>query len=533
MKHLQLNKTAKNAQQRTAPVFATPVLSVHSPIHPLLHFQQTLGNRALGRFIQAKLTVNAPGDIYEQEANRVAEQVMRMPEPFPAMSSNEHSPPALQRKCAACASGQGLCPQCAEEEEMVQRKPLAAPIATLVQRQMAAGATPGVSPSVESHIHSLRGGGHPLPESARTFFEPRFGYDFSQVRVHANQTAAQSASGVNALAYTVGPHMVFGSGQYAPTTTAGRRLIAHELTHVVQQSGLEGIRAGQSNEGNGLSPISLPISPSSPPVIQRDEPPKGTGEEGRALTVVIRAPDDKYTQNVTDYVRNTLNDKNIIEVDNLQEVFPYLEKIKKSKGPKLKKIRLIAHGSTIGGIKMKLPGKGKREFVNPAELEKMAQDQNLQTIAAGAMEGDATVEFYGCYVGGEPTTEAAISTMFQSEFRSPDEALHTEEATFVWNRKTVTSSAAVDEAAKKDKKAKTQFEDWLLKQHKQLVAAGDIPDAGTKADKIAAMRDLFDRSKGRIKQLIIEKRGGEKVRPSQKGPWASEWRKWNVKGSSQ
>ena len=243
---------------------------------------------------------------------------------------------------------------------------------------------------------------------------------------------------------------------------------------------------------------------------------------------MIRAPDDKYTQNVTDYVRNTLNDPNIIEVDNIQEVFPYLEKIKQSKGPKLKRIRLIAHGSTIGGIKMKVPGKEKREFVNPAELEKMAQDKNLQTIAQGAMESDASVEFYGCYVGGSTTTEAAISTMFQSEFRSPDEALHTEETAFEWNGNTITSSGKIDELAKKDKKVQGQFEDWLLKRHQQLVVAGDIPDAGTKQEKIATMRDLFDRSKGRIKQLIIEKKSGEKVRPGQKGAWASEWRRWNV-----
>jgi hypothetical protein len=287
------------------------------------------------------------------------------------------------------------------------------------------------------------------------------------------------------------------------------------------------------SEAGRVAPISLPVSQNRTPVLQRDTPGLGVGTEGPVLTVVIRAPDDKYTQNVTDYVRNTLNVKNIIEVDNLQEIFPHLEKIKNAKGPKLKKIRLIAHGSTIGGIMMKLPGKAKREFVNPAELEKMAQDQNLQTIAAGAMEGDASVEFYGCYVGREPTSEAAISTMFQSEFRSPEEALHTEESTFVWNGKTVTSSATIDKAAQKNKRAKAQFEDWLLKQHKQLVAAGDIPDAGTKDEKIAAMRDLFDRSKGRIQQLVIKKKSGAKVRPNDKGAWASEWRRWNVKGSSQ
>jgi hypothetical protein len=349
--------------------------------------------------------------------------------------------------------------------------------------------------------------GRPLEPALRRDMEERFGYDFSRVQIHADGEAASSARGMQARAYTFGRDIVFGSGKYAPATIEGKRLLAHELAHVVQQnSGIAGS-----------------------PVIQMDgDPSAQESDQGQVLTVVIRAPDDKYTQNVTDYVRNTLNDQNIIEVDNLQEIFPYLEKIKKSGGPKLKKIRLIAHGSTIGGIKMKLPGKEKREFVNPAELEKMAQDQHLQTIASGAMASDASVEFYGCYVGREPTTEAAISTMFQSEFRSPDEALHTEEATYVWNKKTITSSSTIDELAKKDKKVKPDFEAWLLKEHKQLVAAGDIPDAGTKDEKLAAMRDLFDRSKGQIKQLIIETKGGGKVRPGDKSAWASQWRKWKV-----
>ncbi len=367
---------------------------------------------------------------------------------------------------------------------------------------------------------ALADSGKPLERDLQRQMEQRFGYDFSRVRIHSDDEAARAAAAVQARAYTVDNNIVFGSGKFAPETVEGGRLLAHELVHVVQQGGGSGTPTQET-------PIHLRTTPGT---VQMDKDPSAVGgiSEGPVLTVVIRAPDDKYTQNVTDYVRNTLNDPNIIEVDNIQEVFPYLEKIKQSKGPKLKRIRLIAHGSTIGGIKMKLPGKEKREFVNPAELEKMAQDKNLQTIAQGAMESDATVEFYGCYVGGSTTSEAAISTMFQSEFRSPDEALHTQEMSFDWNGNTITSSAKVDELAKKDKKVQGQFEDWLLKRHKQLVAAGDIPDAGTKQEKIATMRDLFDRSRGRIKQLIIEKKSGAKVRPGDKSAWASEWRRWNV-----
>ena len=178
--------------------------------------------------IQAKLTINQPNDRYEQEADRVAEQVMRMPDP------------RLQRQVE---------PE-EEEEETLQIKPLAGQITPLVQRQVepeeeeeepirakqASGQTSQVGPSLQAQIRSLRGGGQPLPRSVRSFFEPRFGHDFSQVRVHTDARAAEMAKAVNARAYTTGRNVVFGAGQYAPRTVAGKKLLAHELTHVVQQT---------------------------------------------------------------------------------------------------------------------------------------------------------------------------------------------------------------------------------------------------------------------------------------------------------
>jgi len=134
-----------------------------------------------------------------------------------------------------------------EEEETLQAKPLAEEITPLVQRQveseeeeeeeeeLQAKATSGhlseVNSNLESHILSLKGGGQPLPESARAYFEPRFGRNFSRVRVHTDAQAAESAR-----AFTVGQDVVFGAGQYAQGASEGRRLMAHELTHVVQQS---------------------------------------------------------------------------------------------------------------------------------------------------------------------------------------------------------------------------------------------------------------------------------------------------------
>ena len=189
---------------------------------PLLEMQQVLGNQAVQRMlrahlIQAKLTINQPGDEYEREADRVADQVMRMEltdSAAPARDTNQHDS-HVQRKCAEC-----------EEEERVQRK-------------SDGGGPPAAPPIVDEVLGSP---GQPLDESTRSFFEPRFGRDFSGVRLHTDSRAAESASAVNALAYATSHHMVFGHGNYAPDTASGKRLLAHELTHVVQQGGAGHLR---------------------------------------------------------------------------------------------------------------------------------------------------------------------------------------------------------------------------------------------------------------------------------------------------
>ncbi len=191
-----------------------------------LDLQDTLGNRGVLRLIQAKLAVGRPGDAYEQEADRVAETIMRMPDPSagpPSLASA--SGPHIQRKCAACATE--------EEQEHLMAKE-------------APGRTPGGSPGLESRIRAIRGGGRPLPETTRSWFEPRFGRDFHDVRIHNDPEAAATAREINALAYTLGSDIVFGPGQFDPETESGRRLLAHELTHVVQQDGTEVHASGTS-----------------------------------------------------------------------------------------------------------------------------------------------------------------------------------------------------------------------------------------------------------------------------------------------
>ena len=174
------------------------------------------------RFLQTKLVVNQPGDVYEQEADRVAETVMRMPDSSPPMPpvSRVSSRGSLQR---ACACG-GTSDHCKDTE---------------VQRS---AATSEAVENSASMVHDvIRSSGQSLDAGTRNLMERSFGHDFGGVQVHNDARAADSARSVNALAYTTGNHVVFGSGQYAPATRGGQKLIAHELTHVLQQQKSGGI----------------------------------------------------------------------------------------------------------------------------------------------------------------------------------------------------------------------------------------------------------------------------------------------------
>ena len=240
MSDQRLTQSPEKAKQRIARRESCPdsAPSLQGGLHPLLQLQRTIGNRAVNRLLQsrtlqAKLTVSQPGDVYEQEADRVADQVMRMPDP------------AVQRTCAPCAAGGPPCPKCADE-----KKPT-------VQRKADLPAAPAQQGVPDDFVRDL-GPGQPLDSATRAFFEPRFGHDYSRVRVHANGEAATAASAVSARAYTLGHDIVFGSGEYAPTTAQGTRLLAHELTHVVQQA--KG-GAGSAVQGKIQRALAAPCTP--------------------------------------------------------------------------------------------------------------------------------------------------------------------------------------------------------------------------------------------------------------------------------
>lgn len=237
-------------QAQTQPAFIGPSTPVKRPLQkkrarknsgapvaerPLAPREDVL--RILLQRKTAALEVSQPGDRFEDEAERTAEQVMQSPERDAATQ-----PPVISRMPAAEeeTSLSRMCADCAEEKEDAVQRTVGAPEAEIAD-------------SAAEDIQRLRNSsGEKLPESERAFFERRFGRDFSQVRLHTGDAAERAARAVNARAFTVGRDIVFGKGQFQPGTREGRRLLAHELTHTVQQ-GAGGKGTGQVQRQAGDS----------------------------------------------------------------------------------------------------------------------------------------------------------------------------------------------------------------------------------------------------------------------------------------
>ena len=192
------------------------------------------------RVLQAKLVIGKANDPFEQEADRVASEVMRMGSEIEVATMNQGGGTnSIQRQCA-CG---GACDKCKKKQLSLKR----------------VSGTAHESTEVPSSVDAvLRSSGEPLDAAMRTCLEPRFGYDFGRVRVHTDSAAAASAREVSALAYTVGNHIAFAAGQYSPGNAQSNRLLAHELAHVVQQGGASNVvqRAGD--------PAAVPVGFSCP-----------------------------------------------------------------------------------------------------------------------------------------------------------------------------------------------------------------------------------------------------------------------------
>ncbi len=234
--------------------------------------QGALRTRRSGDLIQAKLTVGAPDDVYEQEADDVAQSVMRMPDAAVQREAlpeeEELQMKRVQREALpeeeelqmkrvqreALPEEEELQMKrvqreaLPEEEELqmkrVQRETLPEEEELQMKRvqREALGGVPEVTDEIESRIEGQRGGGRGLPDSAREFFEPRFGQDFSGVQIHTGKEADMLNRQLDARAFTTGSDIFFRDGEYNPESSGGRELLAHELTHVVQQGASEAIR---------------------------------------------------------------------------------------------------------------------------------------------------------------------------------------------------------------------------------------------------------------------------------------------------
>jgi Domain of unknown function (DUF4157)/Annexin len=172
-----------------------------------------------GLGLQCKLEIGSVKDPLEAEADAMADRVMRMPDT-----------PLVQRKCAGCE----------EEKEKLQRKPLAASITPFIQTKGAEDGT--ASDAVTSQINATKGSGNDLDGNTKSFMESRFGADFSNVKIHTDDDAVQMNRELGAQAFTVGNDIFFNSGQYAPDSGSGKHLLAHELTHTVQQGNASSIQ---------------------------------------------------------------------------------------------------------------------------------------------------------------------------------------------------------------------------------------------------------------------------------------------------
>ena len=305
---------AKPTQQTMSPKTTVPG-RVHfgqsREVNSILHLQRTIGNQAVQRLlegnmgngkedstttgiprlghdfsqipihssapvgIQPKLTVSTPGDMYEQEADRVAGMVMQAPDhrtPRVALDASVTEPmPSILGGQEKSAGGKGI----EDEDEPLKKLAVAEKCVcgegnkrieqeAVVQRSggLSAGG-PKLQPDIATRIQAMRGDGRPLTSAELRFMEPRFGADFSAIRIHINQEADTYSRALEARAFTLGSDIFFRGGEYAPGNAEGHRLLAHELTHTIQQGAASRLK-GQHLDACSTAARVLQRQPAAP-----------------------------------------------------------------------------------------------------------------------------------------------------------------------------------------------------------------------------------------------------------------------------
>lgn len=341
----------------------------------MLQLQRSHGNQAVQQLvkerIQPKLEVGKSDDKYEREAGQVAERVMRMPE----------SPTAEGSK----------------KDEVGTR---------------AAVSTDSVPPLVSE---VLRSPGQPLDPATRRFMENRFGRDLSQVRVHTDSKATESARAVNALAYTAGRDVVFGEGQYTPGTFEGRRLLAHELAHVVQQT----------TASNRRRSVQLPVSSAGSDRIQRS-PDKPAEVERRR---------DQWLEELAKWPNNAHKAwKKLNEVDRTHVVFRMILNYGESFAREFLRVAtaqaydivLIYYGLEVGPTPDKLVTRGfqltqedsvHEWWVHPSGRIVLRRHNHTERKPSDAVPEEEALS--------EPVTEGTLEPEYEEEAQFSDESKET------------------------------------------------------------------------------------------------------------
>ena len=279
--------TSNKPHQRSQPIQQHP-----QPINTITHLQRTIGNRALGKLlIQRKMSVGPVNDKYEQEADSVAKQVVSTLS-SPPVTQRQEDEEEIQTKSILNFQNPFASVQRQEDEEEIQTKRISS-----LQRQenkdeiqtnrdpMLDGGE--LSSDLESSVHSAKSGGKPLNNTIRRSFENAFDTNFSDVKIHTGSHANTLNRTLNARAFTTGRDVFFRDGEYNPTSKNGQELLAHELTHVVQQTG-EQQTIGQPNAlaNRSQKSIKSPLQRMPTARIQRILDFKFTAKAGAIATIL-------------------------------------------------------------------------------------------------------------------------------------------------------------------------------------------------------------------------------------------------------
>lgn len=337
--------------------------------------------------VQPKLKLNPVGDSFEREADRVAEAVTGGVEPdtvSPAVSS-------IQRKSSS-SNGK------------------------------AAVAPPGVQQVAASP-------GRPLSAEARSYFEPRFGRDFSGVRVHTGPDAEAASDSINAEAFTAGNSIAFAKGNYAPETGPGRKLLAHELTHVVQQEA-GGVAAVQRQPVAGKEEDTAKDEEQ----VQDVPPPKSERPEVKELDYAFFFAGGDYGKAARAFIKTYYPEHVVVQGSSFEQMFDRmfqdLQKTEKGKDAHLRQLVIVTHANAAGGLKIPLTRGDvkKKRFFNIWDLADLQQEfrqgmhqrfrERRMKVVAELIDSDTSVIVRGCEFGQSEEALDALRAFFGGQPRA-------------------------------------------------------------------------------------------------------------------